>query len=378
MFNFFRSRHRQIATQVAALEKYDIKPALRQRLSAFFQEGDSRELYHANPRLIAERLQISEIETLRLLTVALKEGLVTLHWDLKCPGCGGIDCNMKKLGEMRTFHACSYCRHRHAVDADEQVRVTFSIDERLRKLNPKPDDIKFRSEVDAKYGVVSGHRLLTLQMFRDLFPRETIPPNESLIIRRVAILFTDLTGSTALYSRRGDSQAYTLVRQHFDILFRLVDQYQGAAIKTIGDAIMAAFTEPEQALQAAIAMHQEIARFNQTLQLPSEDQLILKIGIDVGPCISVTLNERLDYFGTTVNTAARVQATSQGQNIACTEAVLDDPKVAAIAQNYSSVRRNLSLKGLSTPLDILYLQITGNREQGSGNREQGTGNRNWD
>lgn len=341
-----------------ALKTYGVKPQVQQQLTAFLQTDDSRELYHANPRRIADLLQLSERQTLRLLIFALKEGLVTLNWDQRCDACGGVDLSLKGLSDLRTHYTCPCCHHSALTDADLSVRVTFSIDERLHRLDSNADDPDFRANIDAQYGVVSGHRLLTLQTFRDLFPRETIPPNESLIVRRVAILFTDLAGSTALYSRRGDTQAYSLVRHHFDHLFTVVDEHNGVVIKTIGDAIMAAFTEPADALKAAIVMHQKLTDLNRQLQLSPEDQLILKIGIEAGPCISVNLNSRLDYFGTTVNTAARVQATSQGNDIAVTENVLADSSVAAIVKDYCRQSCQLQLKGLDELVLVHYLHLS--------------------
>lgn len=335
-----------IEQAVNTLAAHNVNPSIRERLTKFLQESDIRELYRANPRMISDRLQLTESETLRLLVVALKEGLVTLNWEVQCPACRCLDFSPKGLIDLRTTYTCSNCFHVHANDADELLRVTFNIDEQLRQLKPEADDPDFRARIDARYGVVSGHRLMTLQTFRELFPRETIPPNESLLIRRVAIVFTDLAGSTALYVRQGDSRAYNLIRQHFDSLFRVVDEHNGAVVKTIGDAIMAAFTVPADALQAAIAMHRQLKALNQQLALPPEDELILKIGIDVGSCISVTLNERIDYFGTTVNTAARVQATSKGNDIAVTNALLKDEAAAAIVKEGTCQHSNLMLKGL--------------------------------
>lgn len=335
-----------IEQAVNTLAAHNVNPSVRERLTKFLQDSDSRELYRANPRMISDRLQLTERETLRLLVIALKEGLVTLNWEVQCPCCRCLDISPKGLIDLRTNHTCPNCFKVHPTDADEVVRVTFSIDERLRQLEPQADNPDFRAEIDARYGVVSGHRLMTLQTFRDLFPRETIPPNESLLIRRVAILFTDLAGSTALYVRQGDTRAFNLIRQHFQRLFGVVDEHNGAVIKTIGDAIMAAFTVPADALQAAIAMHRQLKALNQQLALPPEDELILKIGIDVGPCISVTLNERIDYFGTTVNTAARVQATSTGNDIAVTDALLKDEAAAAIVKEGTCQHSNLMLKGL--------------------------------
>ncbi len=344
-----------IAQSVNTLAAYKIDPSVRERVTKFLQNSGSRELYRANSRMIGDRLQLTERETLQLLVIALKEGLVTLNWEVQCPACRCLDFSPKGLIDLRTNHTCPNCFHVHATDTDDGVRVTFSIDERLRRLEPEADDPDFRAKIDARYGVVSGHRLMTLQTFRDLFPRETMPPNESLLIRRVAIVFTDLAGSTALYVRQGDTRAYNWVRQHFDRLFRVVDEHNGAVVKTIGDAIMAAFTVPTDALQAAIAMHQQLKALNQQLALSPEDELILKIGIDVGPCISVTLNERIDYFGTTVNTAARVQATSKGNDIAVTDALLKDETVKAIANDCTWQRSNLMLKGLEGSTVVHYL-----------------------
>ncbi len=356
MLNFGGSRGQTIAKAVAGLRAEVITANVRDRLTNFLQIEDSRELYHANPRRIAAHLQLPERETLNILLVCLQAGLVVLNWEVQCPVCGGIDFNPKSLIDLRTYHTCPACHLVHATDADNQVRVTFSLDDRLRKLGSEADDPQFRQTIDAKYGAVSGHRMLTLNAFRDLFPRERVPPNESLLVRRVAILFTDLAGSTALYSRRGDARAYNLVRQHFNLLFSIVDEHNGLVVKTIGDAVMGAFTVPMDALRAAIAMHRQIAHLNQELKLAPEDCLILKVGIDVGPCISVTLNDRPDYFGLTVNTAARIQATSQGNDIAVTEALADELTASSLAKDWTWQRRTHMLKGIDDPVLVHYIQ----------------------
>lgn len=356
-FNSAKQDNKAIAQAVKSLSRYEISDRKQENFIAFLQNPDSRSLYHTNPRLIAEHLNLSERDTLKLLVIALKEGIVTLNWDIQCPKCQGIDFAATQLGNLTTWHICPVCQHKHESDADQHVRVTFSIDDRLRSLPKEANDLEFRNQIDAKYGVISGHQLLTVQIFRDLFPRETIPPNESLLIRQVTILFTDLAGSTALYSQRGDSQAYSLVRQHFDLLFQIVDRHNGVVIKTIGDAIMAAFTSPDDGLKAAIAMQEEMQNFNQRF---TDHQLILKVGIHAGACISVNLNDRADYFGTTVNTAARVEGLSQGNDIVFTESLLSYAEaIAQSAQNdpkydskYNYQKSSASLKGLSEPMIV--------------------------
>ena len=161
-------------------------------------------------------------------------------------------------------------------------------------------------------GFLSGSRLLSTQTFRDLFPSETVMSAGGLAVKRVALLFTDIKGSTALYDRIVDMKAFNLVRQHFGVLRDVIAANNGALVKTIGDAVMASFHEPLDAIRAALDMLAQIKRFNDSA---GEELITLKIGAHVGHCLAVTLNERLDYFGQTVNLAARVQRLAADNEI---------------------------------------------------------------
>jgi class 3 adenylate cyclase len=147
--------------------------------------------------------------------------------------------------------------------------------------------------------------LLARQTFRRLFRSERVDETEGLGIRQVTLLFTDLKGSTAMYERLGDLNAYALVREHFALLSATVQQHSDAIVKTIGDAVMAVFSRPTGAVSAALHILGDIERYNTEHGEPS---IILKIGAHCGPSIALTLNENLDYFGQTVNVAAHVQA----------------------------------------------------------------------
>lgn len=171
---------------------------------------------------------------------------------------------------------------------------------------------------------VSGGMLLTRQTFRRLFRSERVDEEEGLGIRQVTFLFTDVKGSTALYERLGDLNAYALVRQHFALLDAVAHRHGGAIVKTIGDAVMAAFSRPVDAVAAALSILQEIGQFNRERGQPD---IILKMGAHCGPSIAVTLNENLDYFGQTVNIAARVQSFAEAGEICLTEALYTAPSV---------------------------------------------------
>ncbi|MBR0722526.1 adenylate/guanylate cyclase domain-containing protein [Bradyrhizobium manausense] len=190
---------------------------------------------------------------------------------------------------------------------------------------------------------VSGGMLLTRQTFRKLFRSERVDEEEGLGIRQVTLLFTDLKGSTALYEHLGDLNAYALVREHFALLDAVAQRHAGAIVKTIGDAVMAAFSRPVDAVAAALQMLQGIGQFNFERDQPA---IILKMGAHCGPSIAVTLNENLDYFGQTVNIAARVQSFADAGEICLTEALYTAPGVRDLLTGHVVEEFDAPLRGV--------------------------------
>jgi len=189
---------------------------------------------------------------------------------------------------------------------------------------------------------LTAKRLLSNQTFRDVYNTDTLDVDQRLKITSLTFLFTDLKGSTALYERVGDLAAYDLVRQHFRVLYDVVGAETGAVVKTIGDAVMATFTTPDRALAAALRMRKEMAHIN--AERGNED-LLLKIGIHEGPCLAVTLNNNQDYFGHTVNVAARVQGLASAHAIFATKSVVEDTKSAKILES-SGLQPTMQLAAL--------------------------------
>jgi len=196
---------------------------------------------------------------------------------------------------------------------------------------------------------LSGKRLITTQTFRRLYRSEVIEASEGIGIADITLLFTDLKGSTALYDRIGDLNAFSLVQQHFSKLQAASIHQNGAIIKTIGDAVMAAFLQPADAVRSALEMQEEIDDFNRG---QPDKELVLKIGIHTGPAIAVTLNDRLDYFGQTVNIAARVQDLADADEIFISEDVFGRPDVAEILAGSIVDPQVVRLKGVHHDLQV--------------------------
>jgi class 3 adenylate cyclase len=176
---------------------------------------------------------------------------------------------------------------------------------------------------------LTAKRLLTNQVFRDIYGTDTIDVEQRLKITSLTFLFTDLKGSTELYERVGDLVAFDLVKAHFRVLNEIVASEAGAIVKTIGDAVMATFPTPNRAVAAALRMREAMRDLNDGR---SREDLLLKIGIHEGPCLAVVLNDRQDYFGTTVNIAARVQALADSRTILATRSVVSDPQASALLE----------------------------------------------
>ena len=198
---------------------------------------------------------------------------------------------------------------------------------------------------------LTAKRMLTNQTFRDVYKADNLNIDQRLKITSLTFLFTDLKGSTALYERVGDLVAFDLVRAHFHALLEIISSEKGAVVKTIGDAVMATFNRPEQALAAGLRIRAAMEKLN--VERGTRD-LVVKIGIHEGSCLAVMLNERQDYFGQTVNIAARVQGLSTSHAIHVTGSVIDAPAVTAILDKeaITPIQKQAALRGIADKMVV--------------------------
>ncbi len=217
----------------------------------------------------------------------------------------------------------------------------------IRALRIDMDEIQaILSSGSAQYGPrLTGKHLLNNQAFRDCFALHEWAPDLKLKLRNLTLLFTDLKGSTALYDREGDLAAYRLVQDHFAALKKAVSSNSGAVIKTMGDAVMAAFPSGECGTAAAVAMMvamQEVAKGR-------KDDVGLKVGLHAGPALAINSGSNVDYFGQTVNIAARVQGLADAGDICMTGVLNDEEAIPAllIRSGYEGHSEVATLKGVS-------------------------------
>jgi class 3 adenylate cyclase len=199
---------------------------------------------------------------------------------------------------------------------------------------------------------LTGKQLITNQTFRNLFEKESVPADEGLEFNDLSFLFTDLKGSTELYDRLGDLEAFSMINRHFDVLRETIAANKGAVVKTMGDAIMASFATPKDAIFAACSMKSRVK------DLEGCDGLELKIGIHRGPSMAINTNEQLDFFGQTVNIASRVQNIAEPGQIVITKSMYDSPGVKETIKNAKkkTIEGHREFKGVSGEVTFYCLE----------------------
>jgi class 3 adenylate cyclase len=205
----------------------------------------------------------------------------------------------------------------------------------------------------------------SLQLFRDLFAREVLRPGGKISVSSLTIVFTDLKGSTQLYRDIGDAPAFSQVLTHFDLLKHAIGTEGGAIVKTMGDAVMAVFPRPAPALRALFLAQRQLALAQSVVPWSGPpgsaalaSPLSLKAAVHHGPCIAINQNDRLDYFGTTVNVAARLCGISTGADLLLSETVRNDAEVSMLlAQQPDHVRSEVehtTLRGIEGEIFEVY------------------------
>ncbi|HNY10662.1 MAG TPA: DUF5939 domain-containing protein [Candidatus Wallbacteria bacterium] len=203
---------------------------------------------------------------------------------------------------------------------------------------------------------VSAAYVTSQQEFRDLFSTEFLSPDTSFAIKNTTFMFTDIKGSTELYEEIGDSAAFAAVKEHFKVLIDIIRKYEGGVVKTIGDAVMAAFPVNSNAVVAACEIQ---SLFSSCVFRKGE--IKVKIGLHRGGAITVTSNKSLDYFGRTVNIAARVQGKSDANEVLMTESVINDQAVRHYfsVHNFTAHEHEVTLKGIDKPIMVFSINFGG-------------------
>jgi class 3 adenylate cyclase len=133
----------------------------------------------------------------------------------------------------------------------------------------------------------------------------------------LAILFADISGSTRLYERLGDSKAKKIVDRSLDILTEVLEENEGHLVKKLGDELMCTFEDPHWAAKASTEMHLALQRAALGGKFGGETPRI-RVGFHFGTVI----RDAGDIFGDAVNVAARVVSQAKAHQTLTTKETL--------------------------------------------------------
>ena len=387
-----------------ALRRAGVEETLVARLRDHVERAPDEDVLEMRPFALADQWGTDRRDTLVAFLHATTAGLVHMSWKVLCPNCRISKAGFSSLADIKDQAHCETCNISFDALVDRQVEVRFTVVEAIRHVEDRrfcaggPQNLPHvvaQAELapnetrDITVDLTAGaYRLRSLQcainaVVETASPNGTQPsetaeaspvpteftltkeairpplaPGLQLAIQRLAFLFTDLTGSTAMYQAIGQARAFRLVQDHFALLLGTITENNGALVKTIGDAIMATFPTGADAFNAALAMQREIRKLDVSDVADAVDTAtLLKIGVHEGPCIAVGANDTLDYFGTTINVAARVQSEAHGGEIVITTEVHELPSVQERLRSgaFTTTQSEAHLRGVRDPVRLYRL-----------------------
>lgn len=232
---------------------------------------------------------------------------------------------------------------------DDSLEVSPAKNKQLKLINKTKWDRYFIIEdLSFKRSALTVPKTLALHAFRQLCPEQLVKPGDSIGISNITILFTDLKDSTAFYQQVGETKAYRIVREHFGFLSGIIAKNKGAIVKTIGDSVMAVFSDPMEAFLASMEIEAKLDDFNKQ----NECDIIIKIALNQQGCISVNLNNIMDYFGSGVNVAARLLGFSDLNQFIISNSIRHEPNISKLIQNLKlqCTKHQKFVKGVEKPI----------------------------
>ena len=419
------------------LAEGDLSTSEVDRLVNWIRTAPLHEAARIRPYTLAATWEVSRGRAIDLCLAAVRAGMLTLRWDVVCPGCRSPSTSVALLAELAEHSTCNTCELSFDLAAQERVEavfvppatirdtaigpwcsggparqphvvaqsvvregeaITFTVPLEVSRLrvflrggptwpvwveegapsaavggaegalvrvapggrvtvpNALPGERHARLErlVWASHAATLADLCMHPRFRRD-FPEQVLSESLRMDVGHVALLFTDLTDSTRLYASEGDGPAWSLVKAHFDAVFAVIAAQGGTVVKTMGDAVMAAFPDDAAAVRASLGLLRVMVDFRR--DHPGAPPLAIKVGVHAGPCVIVRANETNDYFGHTVNLAARLQSKAGPSEVVASasiwQAVVDalpDPVTASAAHA-------VQLKGIAEPVSVVRLTL---------------------
>lgn len=364
----------------------------------YLKAADDLDLDRIKIKKVSKEIQLPVDLLMNVSHVMVKEGLLSLSWDVVCPHCRGTRSENPGLSYLEEINHCNACDIDFSIGPEESIEVVFHPTDKLRKVSrlvycaaepAKKKHIKLYQPVEAgmekvftmklspgsyrlrkkgseiftyiqveedcpktklewdsnsKENYSSGSELelklinngsstayytfeeawwqndslvpgevLSHPMLRDLFSEDHLKIGVKLNVGDQVIMFTDIVGSTPFYKTLGDAIALKAVKEHYDEVREIIEEHQGVVVKYIGDAVMAAFIDLKDAMNASLKIHRKFPPDRE------DTPIRLRVSLHRGPILCANFNVGIDYFGNTVNQSAKIQKWAEAFEVAMAE-----------------------------------------------------------
>jgi eukaryotic-like serine/threonine-protein kinase len=197
----------------------------------------------------------------------------------------------------------------------------------LTLTNEHPVEVVVRVERTAsRADALTAVRASTLALFRELFPGDALSPGRLASVTSLTLLVTDLDPAGRLYEKFGDARAFDVLHGYLQAVGESVKREGGAVVKAVGEGILASFIHPAAAVRVGLTLA------GRTVS-GAEIGLRPRVAVHRGPVMVATINDHLDYFGSTVSQASRLTQRVRDGEMALTNSVASDPEAAEILRS---------------------------------------------
>lgn len=196
-------------------------------------------------------------------------------------------------------------------DGSFQEEIVLSPNFEFSVSNPFQEEIVLTiEEAWWEKDLIFPGEILSHPSLRELFTNDHLKLGVKLNVGNQVILFTDIVGSTPFYKSSGDVKAFKAVQDHYQEVSSIIKSHRGAVVKYIGDAVMAAFLDLASAFECSVELHRKFHPYRE------DTPIKLRSSLGLGPVLCANINVGLDYFGNTVNQAAKIQKWAGSHEIA--------------------------------------------------------------
>lgn len=195
----------------------------------------------------------------------------------------------------------------------------------IHLCNDSVSDQQVRIErVADQHNALSAAKASTMALFRELFPDEVLSSDQIVSVAHITVMRVKMHGSEQLYQTLGDGPAFSQIREKLDLVLRIVKANNGAVVKTVGEGVIASFSDPKSAVLAAIEL----------VQCTSNDDLRISVAIHAGSAMVATVDERIDYFGKTLKTLDQLSDAASLHAMALTSSITELSEVQRLFEEH--------------------------------------------